>query len=68
MRPRPARRLTAISPRSYRLGDFDRRIAAHMADPANQSDFWKERPDMAEQFARHAVRAEIAKGDDTPDV
>ena len=43
-------------------GEFDRRVAAHMAEPANQSDFWKERPDVAEQFARHAVRAEISKG------
>ena len=43
-------------------GEIDRRVTTHMADPANQSDFWKERPDMAEQFARHAVRAEIAKG------
>lgn len=43
-------------------GEFDRRVAAHMAAPANHPDFWKDRSDMAEQFARHAVRAEIAKG------
>jgi hypothetical protein len=42
-------------------GEFDRRVAAYMADPSNQSDFWKEKPEMAEQFARHAVRAEISK-------
>lgn len=47
-------------------GELDRRIAAYMADPVNQSDFWKEHPDMAEQFARHAVRAEIAKGMSLP--
>lgn len=47
-------------------GELDRRIAAYMADPANQSDFWKEHPDMAEQFARHAVRTEISKGISLP--
>ena len=46
--------------------ECDRRVAAHMAEPANQSDFWKERPDVAEQFARHAVRAEISKAISLP--
>ncbi len=47
-------------------GELDRRVAAYMADPTNQSDFWREHPDMAEQFARHAVRAEISKGMNLP--
>lgn len=42
-------------------GEFESRVAAHKAETANQSEFWNERPDVAEQFARHAVRTEIAK-------
>jgi hypothetical protein len=42
-------------------GEFDRRVAEYRAQPANQSEFWNERPDVADQFARHAVRAEISK-------
>jgi hypothetical protein len=47
-------------------GDFENRVAAYMADPANQSGFWSERPELAEQFARHAVRADISKGVSLP--
>jgi hypothetical protein len=47
-------------------GEFESRVAAYMADPSNQSDFWNEKPDLAEQFGRHAVRAEIAKGVSLP--
>jgi hypothetical protein len=47
-------------------GEYDRRVVAYMAEPANQSDFWKERPAMAEQFARHAVSMEISKGISLP--
>jgi hypothetical protein len=42
-------------------GEFENRVATHKADTANQSGFWNERPELAEQFARHAVRAEISK-------
>jgi hypothetical protein len=42
-------------------GDFERRVAAHKSEAASQSDFWSQRPDMADQFARHAVRTEISK-------
>jgi hypothetical protein len=43
-------------------GEFENRVAIHKSETANQSGFWSERPELAEQFARHAVRAEISKG------
>jgi hypothetical protein len=42
-------------------GDFESRVAAHKSEAANQSGFWNDRPELAEQFARHAVRAAISK-------
>lgn len=43
-------------------GEFESRVASYLAQPSNQSDYWKDRPDVAAQFAGHAVRAEISKG------
>lgn len=41
--------------------DFERRVEAYKAEMLSQPGFWNERPEMADQFARHAIRAEIAK-------
>ena len=43
-------------------GELENRVATHKARILSQEGFWSERPEMAEQFARHAVNAEIAKG------
>jgi len=42
-------------------GEFDRRVEEHRAQTSQSLSFYSDRPDIAEQFARHEVRAEIAK-------
>jgi hypothetical protein len=43
------------------LGEFDGRVAEYKAEMLAQPGIWSDRPDMAEQFARNAVRAEFSK-------
>jgi hypothetical protein len=42
-------------------GDFESRVATHKIAASAQSEFWNQRPELADQFARHAVRADISK-------
>jgi hypothetical protein len=47
-------------------GEFENRVAAYKEETSNLSGFWNERPGLADQLARHAVRAEIAKEVEIP--
>jgi len=42
-------------------GEFDRRVEERRAQTSQSLSFYSDRPDIAQQFARHEVRAEIAK-------
>lgn len=42
-------------------GDFDRRVDEYKKEMLGQPGIWSNRPEVAEQFARHAIRAESAK-------
>lgn len=43
------------------VGEFERRVMERKEETAKSSGFWGVRPELAEQLARHEVRAEVTK-------